>query len=268
MPYINNQGVIIHYEVEGKGPPLVLIHGLMGKLENWHDLGYTQELSKDYRLILLDARGHGASDKPVAPGSYQPKLFADDVLAVMDELKIDKAHYFGYSMAAKIGFYGIARYALPRFHSLVLGGSSPYRAEIEIKICDERISETRLMVEKGVEDYIAYLEKRDGPLSPRGKAQLLANDPRVILAFVLEYETWPGVQDTLPVINIPCLIYAGEFDPRGIGGKKGAAHMPMATFVSIPKLSHPQCWRHSEIVLPYVKKFLTEVEQKMASQRD
>ena len=109
MPYVNNNGVKIHYEVDGQGPPIVLIHGLMGRLENWRDLGYNDELKKDYTLVMLDARGHGASDKPLTPGSYQPRRFAEDVLVIMDKLKIEKAHYFGYSMAAKIGFFGIAR---------------------------------------------------------------------------------------------------------------------------------------------------------------
>lgn len=64
MPYVNNEGVRIYYEVEGQGPPLVLIAGLTGNLKTWRLYGYVKELKGDYRLILLDPRGHGDSDKP------------------------------------------------------------------------------------------------------------------------------------------------------------------------------------------------------------
>jgi len=64
MPYANNQGIRIRYEVEGTGPPLVLQHGSFGSGADWRDFGYTSALSNDHQLILVDARGHGASDKP------------------------------------------------------------------------------------------------------------------------------------------------------------------------------------------------------------
>jgi len=93
MPYAENSGVKIHYHVEGDGPPLVLQHGLTSSLKNWYAYGFVEELQKDYRLILVDARGHGRSDKPHDPKDYDLKLRVNDVLAVMDELGVGKAHY-------------------------------------------------------------------------------------------------------------------------------------------------------------------------------
>ena len=61
MPHANNQGVRIHYEVEGDGPPFVLLHGGLSNLEVWYEIGYVESLKKDYKLILIDARGYGAS---------------------------------------------------------------------------------------------------------------------------------------------------------------------------------------------------------------
>ncbi len=57
MPYANNNGTRIHYEVEGVGPPLLLQHGTTGSWEDWAEFGYAQPLRKEYRLILVDARG-------------------------------------------------------------------------------------------------------------------------------------------------------------------------------------------------------------------
>ena len=62
MPYATNQGVRIHYQVEGDGPPLVLQHGFFWSVEGWYRVGYVDTLRTSYRLILIDARGHGASD--------------------------------------------------------------------------------------------------------------------------------------------------------------------------------------------------------------
>ena len=113
MPYASNHGVRIHYEVMGDGPPLVLQHGFYGSGEDWIEFGYTEALRQKYRLILLDARGHGDSDKPHDPEAYTLQHMAADVVAVMDDLSIDKSHYLGYSMGGWIG-YGMAKYAPAR----------------------------------------------------------------------------------------------------------------------------------------------------------
>ena len=104
MPYVDSSGVSIHYHVEGEGPPLVLQHGLTSSLENWYAYGFVEDLKKDYRLIMVDARGHGRSGKPHDPKDYDLRLRVNDVLSVMDATGVDKAHYMGYSMGGRIGF--------------------------------------------------------------------------------------------------------------------------------------------------------------------
>ena len=109
MPYADNQGVRIHYEVEGNGPPLVLQHGFTDSLQTWYDLGYVEALKAGHRLILIDARGHGASDKPHEPKAYRSERNAANVVAVLQELEIPHAHFFGYSMGGWIAFDGAIR---------------------------------------------------------------------------------------------------------------------------------------------------------------
>jgi pimeloyl-ACP methyl ester carboxylesterase len=113
MPFVNNNGIKIHYEVEGQGPALLLAHGLSTSMEQWRARGYTEELSGNHMLILVDTRGHGGSDKPITPESYRPDVVAGDYVAVLDSLGIEKTNYFGYSMVGKIGFSCLAHYALP-----------------------------------------------------------------------------------------------------------------------------------------------------------
>jgi len=110
MPFVDNQGIKIHFETMGQGPPLMLVHGMFFRGGTWTEIGYTVPLKKDFQLILVDVRGHGQSDKPDSYESYDPEVIASDIVAIMNALNIRKAHYFGYSMGAWIGFYGIVKY--------------------------------------------------------------------------------------------------------------------------------------------------------------
>ena len=84
MAQINNQGVSIHYQVEGAGSPIVLLHGSFGSCEDWIEFRYVERLRGEYQLILIDLRGHGQSDKPHDPNSYSMDLYVQDVIAVLD----------------------------------------------------------------------------------------------------------------------------------------------------------------------------------------
>ena len=107
MPYANNQGIHIHYEVEGEGPPLILHHGTSGSGANWRAMGYSDVLGHHYRLILVDARGHGASDKPYEPAAYDLPLRVTDVTTVLDDLNMRRAHYrlSGILRSVKLLYY-------------------------------------------------------------------------------------------------------------------------------------------------------------------
>ena len=103
MPYVDSNGVRIHYHVQGCGPELVLQHGFTSSLQNWGAYGYVDALKGAYRLILIDARGHGDSDKPHNVDQYELSLRVGDVTSVLDDLGVGKAHYLGYSMGGRIG---------------------------------------------------------------------------------------------------------------------------------------------------------------------
>ena len=130
MSYANNQGVRIHYQVEGEGAPLVLQHGFGDSIESWYELGYVHALRDAYRLILVDARGHGAIDKPHDPDACGLHQRAGDIVAVLDTLDLPNAHFWGYSMGGWIGF-GLAKYAPARVHALIIGGQHPYARNTE-----------------------------------------------------------------------------------------------------------------------------------------
>jgi pimeloyl-ACP methyl ester carboxylesterase len=100
--FFDSNGVRIRYIEQGQGTPIVLIHGYTGNLErHWMNPGVFAELAKGYRVIALDARGHGKSDKPHDARAYGGEM-GQDVVRLLDHLKIRRAHIIGYSMGAII----------------------------------------------------------------------------------------------------------------------------------------------------------------------
>ena len=109
--------------MEGNGPPLVLQHGYSDSLESWYEFGYVEPLKSERQVILIDARGHGASDKPRDASQYTKELQAADIVAVLQNLSISRADYWGYSMGGQIGFT-MAQYAPDWLRGLVIGGAA------------------------------------------------------------------------------------------------------------------------------------------------
>ena len=253
VPYASNQGVRIHYEVEGKGPPLVLLHGLTLYLECWQDLGYVDSLKHNYKLIMMDLRGHGGSDKPHDPEAYKLKLLAEDVITVLDDLCIGKAHFLGYSLGGRIGF-SLAKYAPARFGSFIIGGQKPGEVSQE---------ETRWwlqLLEKGMAEVIAVFETEIS-MTPEMKARLLANDTKALSAMLLAPDYRASLEDALPNMTAPCLIFIGEADSDFADARECVKHMHSAEFVSFPGLNHSQVISDSHLVLPHITKFLEKVSQ-------
>lgn len=250
MPYADNNGVRIHYHMEGEGPPLVLQHGLTSSILRWYEFGFVDALKSDYRLLLIDARGHGDSDKPHDAAAYNQTTMASDVIAVMDAEGIKKAHYIGYSMGGSIGF-AIAESFADRFHSLTIGGMHPY--PLDAVGLQERITRIRA---GGMEGYVADLAADGDVISPERKAQLLANDPKAIIGASLGLIQRPDMSPALPNMTMPCLVYCGDADGLHVGASKCVKHMPNVTWVSLPGLDHTQAMERSELVLPHVRAFL------------
>ena len=91
-------GVSIHFTDEGRGAPLVLLHGFAVDADlNWRLPGIVRSLRKEFRVIAMDLRGHGLSGKPHDAESYGRLLF-DDVWRLLDHLGLERAHVAGYSL--------------------------------------------------------------------------------------------------------------------------------------------------------------------------
>jgi pimeloyl-ACP methyl ester carboxylesterase len=251
MPYADNDGVRIHYRVEGEGSPIVLQHGFSESVVDWYEAGYVDALRSDYRLILIDARGHGASDKPHDPDAYQLNRRVADVVAVLDAVEIEKTAFWGYSMGGWIGL-GTSKYARQRIRALVIGGQHPYARSM-----DPLRQIVRRGLAQGSEAFVAAMEEMFGPETAERKERLLAADLEAYLALAQDR---PGLEDILPSIQLPCCLYVGETDPIYPEVTACSRHIPEVTYFSLPGLSHCEAYARSELVLPRVTKFLKSLK--------
>jgi pimeloyl-ACP methyl ester carboxylesterase len=114
-----SDGVRIHVMEAGAGVPVVLLHGYTsGNDASWFSNGIARELAKDHRVIGIDARGHGRSEKPHDPAKYPGDRMASDVIEVLERLGVGKAHIHGYSMGG-----GLVAQLMARRPDLFITGS-------------------------------------------------------------------------------------------------------------------------------------------------
>jgi pimeloyl-ACP methyl ester carboxylesterase len=245
MPEVINAGVRIHYSVQGDGPPLLLHHGSGSNGAAWLKLGYAKPLRERYRLVLIDARGHGQSDKPHDRASHTLALRVGDVIAVLDALDIPEVHFFGYSMGGWIGF-GMAELAPKRLRSLVIGGAHPF--------ADPFVSDVELAEARDAEGFIRAMESVLGErVSDDTRRFLLRNDAPAVIASLKERTPLDRV---LAQIDVPALLFAGTADRRHDLVEQAAARIRRATFVSLPGCNHLQTLANAEQVLPHLQRFL------------
>lgn len=261
MPYASNQGVRIYYEVVGEGPPLVLAHGMGfgGDLNAWRTTGYVDALKDDFRLILFDLRGHGRSDKP-QQGAAPQSNGADDVVAVLDSLGIEQAHFLGYSMGASAGFRQAVCHA-GRFHSFILGGMTPGPWPEEMVRAMNISAELVKLRRTDPEAYFVQMERLLGRgLTPEEKSDYLSRDDGAgISEAPRRGEAVLNAQE-LAEISAPCLLYCGDLDPFHDGAQESVQPMPRAVFISMHGLNHITAFARSDVVVRFVKAFLFQVE--------
>lgn len=218
-----SDGVKIHYLETGAGTPVVLIHGYTGTAEgNWFTNGVAAALAKTHRVIAIDCRGHGDSEKPHDPAKYGPQM-AKDVIEMMDHLKIDKAHVHGYSMGGFIVTQLLAT-APSRFITASYGGSGVPEVDAEQKA--------------------KVPEDKPGPdpqeAEATGKLRAHPKRDEEALAAVRKYPWKDGQRPDVDLtkIKIPVLAINGEFD--GPNAKTHRMQRELTNFKSVvlPGKSH------------------------------
>jgi pimeloyl-ACP methyl ester carboxylesterase len=246
--------VKIHFQVVGEGTPTVLLHGLFASWGDWYEAGYVTALKDHHQLLLVDARGHGASDKPHEPEAYSMEAMVSDLVAVMDAANVPQAHFLGYSWGGCIG-YGIEQYAPDRFHSVMIGGHAPQPGHSEV------VAFFVQPLQAGVEAFATLLDQIFEPSHTGYKPRRLSGDFEAYIAATLAWRDYSGLEAWFLNMTMPSLVYMGDQDGGYDVLKATLPEKPDSQRVILPGLDHVQAFLRSELVLPHLDMFLRRVRQ-------
>jgi 3-oxoadipate enol-lactonase len=230
-------GTRVAYRLDGDArlPVLLLSNSIGTSLHMWD--GQIEALSRHFRVLRYDFRGHGGSDVPDGP--YSLDRLGRDVLELMDALAIGRAHFLGLSLGGFVGQW-LGIHAPERIDRLVLANTSSYLgqdAPWDTLIADvlQAPDMTRTAGEFLANWFPAQMLKSGSPLVEPFRAMLLATDRRGVAG------AWAAVRDadlrrTIALIPRPTLVIAGRDDTvtAASHGEHIAATIPGARLVVLP----------------------------------
>jgi pimeloyl-ACP methyl ester carboxylesterase len=221
-----SNGVKIHYMSAGEGEPVILIHGFCANsYNNWVLPGTFDKLSKHYHVIAIDNRGHGASGKPHEVDKYGMEM-VEDVVRLLDHLKIEKAHIIGYSMGGFITGALVATHP-ERILSATMGGAGWSQDSDDHTVIDALAKS--LDEGNGIIPLMKALTPPGMPqpteeqLKARNQLVMLANDPKALSACIRGMLKLHIARETLEKNKVPVLAVIGELDPlkKGVDAMDG-----------------------------------------------
>jgi len=241
----DSNGVKIRYIVEGRGEPVVLIHGFTASIEtNWRLPGIIRMLAADHQVIALDCRGHGKSGKPHEAKQYGPEM-AEDVVRLMDHLHIAKAHIVGYSMGANLTVELLVRHP-DRILTATLGGAGGIRKNPIAMRYYDRLADS-LEQGRGLGPLLFVLNPPGRPLPSQTQVQAVSqavlrmNDAKALAAVArgwkeaaLDHEDI----EKLRACTIPTLAIVGSLDPAKRTIEALKRDMPGLQVVEVADATH------------------------------
>ena len=213
MPQVSNDGVKISYDVAGEGRPLILLHGWVCDRSEWTEPGHTDALRRGLRVINVDLRGHGDSDKPHDPSAYRIERMTADVLAVADAEGIRPLCHMGSLV-----------WRVDRVDDGVFGpkssGGDHQQWFLGSEAVDRGVEAVRRDVARkgirrgGMQGLLDVIEEEEGEAFSSeypqwAQAVVLRADPEAALASQ-SAEAWEQGIRALEVFPVPTLLIAGE----------------------------------------------------------
>lgn len=225
----------------GEGAPVVVLGGFLDPVELVRRAPIARALgerSDEFRFVFVDHRGHGRSDRPHEAEAYAMPVRVADVVAVLNEAGIERAHVVGISWGGRLGF-GIGEHAPERLRSLVVIGQQPYAI-------DPRGPLTRIVGEalaasddRGIVALVEAFEAIVGRYPDDVRAAYLACDAAAMRAAWSAAMSEGPVAEHLDRWTIPCLICMAEDDADFfVQARRAADEIPNAGFVTIRARDH------------------------------
>jgi pimeloyl-ACP methyl ester carboxylesterase len=252
--FFDSEGVRIRYVEQGSGEPLVLIHGYSSDLERaWVNGGVFSNLATDHRVIALDLRGHGGSDKPRDPRAYGEKM-GQDVVRLLDHLTLTRAHIVGYSLGAAI----VAKLVTTnpeRFVTATVGGGSFSRAPWTPQ--REQATEAAATELEGPFPFLSRILARLPREQPRPTDEALRqlseaevrrtqSDPKALAAFQRSSRALVVTAADMAAIRVPMLGVVGSRDGARTRLQELKAILPALKLVVIDGAVHSDVVRGAD----------------------
>lgn len=244
MPYARNNldASRIYFEDDGgAGTPVVMLGGFLDPVDLVRAAPIARalhELPEEFRLIYVDHRGHGRSDKPHDARSYAMPLRVADTVAVLDELGIERAHIVGISWGGRLCF-GIGEHAPERVRSLVIIGQQPYEIDPEgplTRAVGEALAASR---ERGIEALVQAFESIVGRYTEPVRTEYLACDAAAMRAAWSAAMAEGAIGGELGAWEVRCLICVAADDVDFFDqARRAAEEIANAEFVTIEATDH------------------------------
>jgi pimeloyl-ACP methyl ester carboxylesterase len=214
-------GISIHYAIYGQGTPVIFLHGGLANTDYWG--GQVPAVAARHTVILMDSRGHGRSNRDAQPYGYD--LMADDVVALMDSLKIPKADIVGWSDGGILGIDLAIR------HKDRVGKVFAFAANTVTSGVKEGVEKNLTFaayIERAGREYEAY------SATPKGYETFVDQ----ISKMWAEQPNWSDAQ--LKAIDTPVLVVDGDHDEaiKREHTEYIAATIPHAGLLILPNTSH------------------------------
>lgn len=256
MTYVSRAGVRLYYQDTGSGPVILLHTGGGGDGRMWELAGYTAALA-DYRILLMDHRGHGRSECPQGLPAHRMSEYAADVIAVLDHAAVDRAALVGYSAGADVAYTVASRHP-ERVGAVVgIGAVGPPAGEDG----GAAAAEVAAIRAEGMRAAMERIAEEEPQRPPDWLIDNLAETDAEMFALLVE--TWAGQAGSwaeFPAIQAPALIICGENEePDAARNAALAARaMPHGSVVILPGLYHLQAFWRTDQSGPPLSAFLQE----------
>ncbi|HEX2622626.1 MAG TPA: alpha/beta hydrolase [Phototrophicaceae bacterium] len=260
MPYSRVNDVQLYYELNGNedGEVILFLHGLGSSSQDWElQVPY---FDLKYRILLIDMRGHGHSDKPRGP--YSMPGFARDVVALLDQLRLDRVHVVGLSMGGMIAFQLAVDYS-NRLRTMTIVNSGPavvvktFKDHLNVWM---RFGIVRVMGMRKMGETLAprlFVDADQESLRQMFIERWATNDPRAYMNAMRAIVGW-SVEDKISTITIPTLIIAADRDYTPVAAKEAyLAKMSGASLKIIENAHHAVSMERPEQFNDMVYAFIT-----------
>ena len=268
--YFDSAGVRIRFIDLGprNGEPVVLIHGGFTNVEEqWIESGVIAALDDTYRVIALDLRGHGKSGKPHDPLQYG-NMIVDDIIRLLDHLRIEEAHIVGYSLGGRITFKLVADHP-KRVISAMPNGTDAEPLSSAMRDVFERTAHS-LKESGSVRPLIDHFAS-DGSMSEEEIEQIVEtlrtmNDTEALAALLRSFTGFRPDPARLKANTVPCLCVIGEGDPNRANVDATAQYMANLGIVVVPGADHMTTFRHPTFVAA-IKSFVRKHQSQRGTEK-